>query len=94
MCRNLPFYPCTGLGEDVKSLESETFDLLLVTHKFPVLQKVYSKFGLLNNFCNVFKAPSWSSMCVFTNPKMEEWDLNSRRGNAFCFHSTISYPFI
>ncbi|KAM1133584.1 hypothetical protein ACFX19_043527 [Malus domestica] len=39
MCRNLPFYPCTGLGEDLKRLESETFDLLLVTHKFPVLQK-------------------------------------------------------
>lgn len=44
LCRNLCFYPFTGLGEDLKKFESGTFHLLLITHKFPALQKVYSCF--------------------------------------------------
>ncbi|PRQ20115.1 putative CST complex subunit CTC1, plant protein [Rosa chinensis] len=39
LCRNLCFYPCTGLGEDLKRFESGTFHLLWITHKFPVLHK-------------------------------------------------------
>ncbi|XP_050378605.1 CST complex subunit CTC1 isoform X2 [Argentina anserina] len=40
LCKNLCFYPCTGLGEDLKRFESGTFHLLLITHKFPVLHKL------------------------------------------------------
>ncbi|PON99190.1 CST complex subunit CTC [Trema orientale] len=38
-CRNLSFYPRTELGEDLERLESGTYHLLCVTHKFPVLSK-------------------------------------------------------
>lgn len=74
MCRNLPIYPCTGPGEDLKRLESGMFHLLLVTHKFPVLQKVYSKFIILCNFSNVSKSCSEEFHILFINPKMEEGD--------------------
>lgn len=94
MCRNLPFYPCTGLGEDVKRLESETFDLLLVTHKFPVLQKVYSKFGPLNNFCDFLKL-CLGAPCVFSQtPKWKSGTLIVDVEMLSVFTLLISYPFI
>ncbi|PQP99936.1 CST complex subunit CTC1 isoform X1 [Prunus yedoensis var. nudiflora] len=53
MCRNLPIYPCTGPGEDLKRLESGMFHLLLVTHKFPVLQK-YQDDVVIENSSSMF----------------------------------------
>ncbi|KAK6939554.1 hypothetical protein RJ641_029085 [Dillenia turbinata] len=39
-CRKLFFSPCEDSVGNFKELESGTFHLLLVTHKFPALQKV------------------------------------------------------
>lgn len=40
-CRNLPFYPCIDKKDDFEKLEGGAFHLLRVTHKFPVLHKVF-----------------------------------------------------
>lgn len=40
-CRNISFHSRIGSGEDVQGLENKTYHLLHVSHKFPVLEKVF-----------------------------------------------------
>ncbi|KAL5777858.1 hypothetical protein ACOSP7_010784 [Xanthoceras sorbifolium] len=61
--RILPFYPCVDRTNQFKELESGTFHLIQVTHKFPFLQKFQGDFVIANGF----------SMCV--EAIVLPWDL-------------------
>lgn len=40
-CSNLPFYPCVDSNYEFMELQGGRFHLICITHKYPVLQKVW-----------------------------------------------------
>ncbi|KAM5574673.1 CST complex subunit CTC1 [Rosa sericea] len=76
LCRNLCFYPCTGLGEDLKRFESGTFHLLWITHKFPVLHK--------------FQGDALtSSSSMFVEAIILPWNLSVARNNGIACQTRV-----
>lgn len=62
-CKNFPLYSCVDNGSDLEIFESGTYNLLEVTHKFPMLRKFQGK----------HLAPNTSSM--FVEAVLHPWTL-------------------
>lgn len=66
-CKNFPSYSCVDNGSDLEIFESGTYNLLEVTHKFPMLRKVESNiFSLLRHFFILLKEDCKLFLCSVT----------------------------
>ncbi|XP_024017091.1 CST complex subunit CTC1, partial [Morus notabilis] len=74
-CRNVSFYPRIEFGEDLERLESQTYHMLQVTHKFPALEKFQGDTAMSD-------PPS-----MFAEAVILSWNLSVARKDGFV-HAT------